>query len=354
MKKLILLLIFTQLLFSGEDYIFEAISDKSTLYQGEKSTLTYIFKSKKSINIVEREFTPPEFSNFHVRDIVKFDTYEDENYTISKIKYILSPISAQNTIIEPALIDIATAKKKDIGTYKFEDTKYSSIESNTIELKVKKLPQNVKFIGDFSLDVQIDKNQTTSNEALNLTIKIKGSGNIEDMEKFNIDIPYATIYSNTPVITKNLFTQSIAILSFKSYTIKPISLDYYNKKLNKVIKLKSDNFYILVKGEEKKEEITNNLNSIFMILSFILGAIITFFITMFKKKKINTKDMTLIKKLKLTQNKKEILNILLPLAYDKEILKLIQSLEKNLYINQDYKITKKEIIIKVEKIFTND
>lgn len=353
MKTILLTLIFVQLLFANKNFIFEVESNTNTLYCGENLELTYIFKSKKDINIIERDFTPPQFSDFHTKDIIKFDIYEDENYNISKIKYILSPIEYGSIVVEPAIIDIATAKKKDIGTYKFEDTKYQTIESNTITLKVEKLPDNVKYIGNFSLAIKVDKNQTNSTKAVNLTINIQGIGNIEDILKFDIQIPHATIYSNTPVKTKNSFSQNIAILSSKSYTIKPIHINFFNKNLNKVIYLKTKETFIEVKSIPKTKPTSSKNNYLYILVSFILGIVSTFIILSIKKKKIYNPNRPLLEKIKEAKNNKELLNILLPLSHNKDILKLILSLEENLYKKENYKITKKEIISKVKEIFTH-
>jgi len=354
MKIFILLVIFIQIIFANNKFIFEASIDKTSSYYGEVLELTYIFKSDKNINIVERNFTPPDFENFYIHDKEKFDVYEDERYTISKIKYFIYPRVEGNITIPSALMDIVTAKKKNIGTYRFEDAIYNSIESNEINIEIKKIPNNLKYIGNFSFKATIDKNQTTQNTPVNLTIYIKGDGNFNDIEPFKLSIKDSTIYTNLPIITKNSFTQTFAIISAKDYQLNPITFKYFDTKDKRIKELKSSSYHVKVKNKKQIDLTSKKTNYSFLILSFLLGVILTIFVFNSKKKKIHNINQPLIDKLKDAKNLKDILNILLPLSENKKILNIIKSIEKSIYKKQEYKITKKEIIEEVKIIFTND
>jgi len=140
--------------------------------------------------------------------------------------------------------------------------------SNKLYIHVKPLPNNLEVYGNFGIKATVDKTEVKANKPINLTIKINGVGNVDDIKKFNLDIDNVVVYSDEPNIKSGLnkgvyggvFIQKIALIADKDFTIPALRLQYFDKDLKKVVTKTTKPIYIKVKGG-KIQEITPQLKN---------------------------------------------------------------------------------------------
>ncbi len=377
-KITIIFLLFFGNIFAKEkkedaDLDFKMNANKQEAFVGESILITFIFKHKLSLKIAEADFAPPTFAKFWIKPGKNVPNIIKEGYNIYTLNYLITPQVAGDIEIQPARMDIGLLKYKQKNTLRFERVKYKSLFSNPLKIKVKSLPENITLFGDYNISALIDKREIRANEPVNLTLKIEGIGNIDEIEDFVIKNENAEVFSDTPK-RKNAFetdrnfsvmTQKFAFVSDRNFTIEPIFLKFFDSKTKKIKTISTKKIHITVKGssskkhtllyKENKREFYKERNFAFLALisigSFFLGVAITLFWTKRKKrKKIFIDPQIEIKK---SKNLKSLLQILLPYSgKSKEIDKIVKKIEENLYEAKNHKIDKKLLAKNFKKFVT--
>ena len=348
--------------------------DKKNVYIGEPIHLTIIFRKKIGVDIQDIEFTPPSFENFWKKELRRTNKEITGSYVVQKIEYMLFAQKAGKLHINEAVLNIGLpARGEGIFNMIFNRIKWRKIFSNSLDVDVKPLPDNIKVYGKFSLDVKADKKEIKANSPVNLTISIKGEGNIDDIDSYKIDISNAAVYADKAVKKTFLqnkryggeFSQKFAIVSEEDFVIPSVSFSYFDKEKKRVITLKSEPINITVTGKrakespklqkgEQKEIETKDVKMhserfyILALVTFIMGLLIGFLIKNFKfQPKI--KETSIQKKIKNAKNNKDLLKILLPYVdRSKEIKEIVFALESSLYNGGGYKIDKKTLIKNID------
>lgn len=356
----------------------EIKTSKNDLYVGENFILTIVFKRKKDLQIIDLSFNKTDFKDFWFKQLDENKTYEVDNYIVQELKFLMIPLKEGNLILEPLGI---SAQILDVNSrFSFSNiTKETKVYSNELSLKVSKLPNEIKLIGDFNIETTIDKDSIKKGEAVSYKVKITGTGNISDIPDLKLDIKNATIYENKPKIeTKVLdndlvgsYEKVFSIIPNDSLVIPSIKLDFFNKNENRVLELSSKEYKINVENSSnnvinkneliKKEDVSNpkttvivEKNSLFEnIVYFVLGIVFTlitiiiYFYFINQKRKKEVYNTPLIKKLKKAKTKNELLKILaIYINIDKRLDDLVFKLEKT----DSIKDIKKEILKEIIKL----
>lgn len=351
-------------------------ADKKDLFVGENFILTLVFKYKKNSQIVDLAFEKPNFENFWFKQLNDAKQYEENGFVVQELRFLMFPLKQGNIKINPIFIQaqIVDLSKNSFSLFS-NATSNVKIYSNELEFNVKALPNNVNLIGNFDITSKVDKTKVRKGEAISYVLKVKGSGNIDDLEDFKLDIKDATIYENKPEIKTNFlnneyigeYTKTFSIVPNKSLIIPSIVLQYYDKTLEKVITKKSEEFKIDV---EKSEQLQANIKPVLektintvkekevikvveksslkdRILFYFLGMVTSlliigsYFYVINQKKKKEVYNTPLIKKVKLAKTKDELLKVLAVYIKVNPLLdELIFKLEKEKEIDS----LKKEII----------
>lgn len=248
----------------GDDFIVELSTDKNKLYVGESTILNIAFKQKLNAKADKLNLNKPELSDFWMKKIKDSDQYNDGEYIVQTFKYLIFPQKDGNLTINSIQADIGKIVR-DRNSAMFNDPFFNSfsnqirwakIYSNSLNIEVKPLPNNIELYGEFSIKANVDKKEVSVNKPVNLTISIDGIGNIDDIKKFDLDIDGAIVYTDTPKISTGLngtqyegrFTQKIAVIGGEDFTIPAIELSYFDRKTKKVKTIKTKPIDIDVKG----------------------------------------------------------------------------------------------------------
>ena len=363
---------------NGANFVLELKTNKKEAYVGEKIVLSIIFKRKLNARADKLQLSEPKLENFWVKKDNRVKRSAEGEYVVQKLNYILTPQKEGNYTINSMVAKIGTIVRRIGGGGIFNDPFFGSfgtdirwkkIFSNELNIKVKSLPNNLEVYGQFQIEATVDKKQVKSNKPVNLTIKIKGEGNIDDIKKFNLDIGDLILYSDEPKIKNGEFTQKIAIISDKSYTIPPIKLDFFDKHLKKVVTTQTSPINIKVLGGNKTTqppsiEVSKELNSkkittpqkivikeeksfikyLFLIFGLIFGFGFSIFLQKFKEQKIKN-EIEITKAIKKTKSNKELFKLLLPHSKKSPIISnILKQLEENIYQNGKNKIDKGKLI----------
>jgi len=255
---------------------------------------------------------------------------------------------------------------------------WKKLFANELTLNIKPLPNNLEVYGDFRITASVDKQEVKANKPINLTIDIMGQGNIEDIQKFELDIPYAVVYSDelkvsNSGITKGVVTQKVAIVSDRDFIIPSMSFTFFDAKTKKEKTIKTEPIKIKVIASPTQAVTSNAIEQkvvakavepvetaektvlvtsepidkmLWYILGLFSGMILTVGIWfMIKKlKRREKKEMPIMKKIKKAKTDKELFELLLPYKDDIVIKEALIKLEKNIYASGVEKIDRGEIL----------
>ena len=349
----------------GDDFIFKFKLSKNKVYTGEAVVATFKFMYKVGINPLDvnlEEFKP---KHFWIKELKNPKPKEENGYITQSIKYLIFPQNAGKQLIDSQIINVATRQRKTNFII------WKKVLSNENELEVMALPDNLNVQGSYILNTTVDKTNIKVNEPVNLSIKIEGFGNIDDIEGFDIVLDDEVVYASKPQINAQIqdgkyggtFIQKISIIADKDFTIPAIKFKYFDIKSKKVKTIFSKPFKIKVKNKAKNAPVIQTKNDInkvqlppkiiiqkeddivkyiYAILGLFLGMFIMFILRRDKKSKNTELEISI--KIKKAKNDKSLYEVLLPYSSNLKIQPFMKEIEDNLYNNSKNKINKKALI----------
>ena len=339
------------------DFVLDLIPSKKELYVGEPFTVKLILKQRKNAEAVDSKFIAPDFKGFWIKGESKATRSEKGDFIITKAMYRLAPQREGNLTIQPAQLKIASRiSSRDVWGSFMPQVKWKSYFSNSLHVKAKPLPNNAKIVGNFTISAMADKLQINSDEAVNVTVKVVGEGNLEDIKSFKPYISGVNVFDEKINIKGNVLTQKLAFVSDKDFTIPSFSLDFYNLKTKRVEKISTNPISIKVHGSkqhtalkiqrdnsvqapvEKLHVETKAINKIWIFAAFIGGLFLGILLMLFIK---SGKFLRSAKALDLKDEKLLLIKLLPYKDKDDTVKKIVDILEKNAYSSQKEPLDKK-------------
>jgi len=343
------------------DFILSLIPSKTELFVGEPFDLKLVLKQKKDAEVVDSKFIAPDFKGFWIKGESQATRTQEGDFIVTKAMYRLAPQREGNLTIKPAQLRIATRiSSRDVWGGFMPQVKWKSYFSNEVHIKAKPLPNNAKIVGNFTISATADKLEINPNEAVNVTVKVVGDGNLEDIKSFKPYIPGVNVFDEKINIKGNVLTQKLAFVSDKDFTIPPFSLAFYNLKTKRVEKISTEPIHIKVNGAVKKSELKIKRDTavqtpeqplhvkseaevydrVSIVIAFVAGLIIGISIMLFVKP---FKFMKKEKTLNLNDEKLLLIKLLPYKDEDDEVKEIVNILEANLYASKKEKIDKKKL-----------
>jgi hypothetical protein len=366
---------------SADAFSFELKVDKKEAYIGEPVNVEFVFKKHMDVKLAEANFNSPTFHDFWAKPMKKDNAKIEGDYLVYRIKYLLFPQKSGTITIEPGRMDAGVMQKRKRNYFNFERVKWKSIFTKEATLEVKPLPSGAKIYGNFEMSATVDKQKTKANEPVNLTVTIKGIGNVDDIDEYKLDIKDAIVYADKPerkIYTNNKeelgeFTQKFAIVSDRNFTIEPLEFSFFDSKTKEVKTLKSKQFNIEVEGNilktqtaqlEKKAQTQQAVPKtkiiydkasttklvLFTVGGFLLGALSMFLFTLPKREKREKSELSLEQKIKKSKSDKELLALLIPHVDKSDKIKsIIKALEEKIYEGKSTSIDRKKLAKHIEQ-----
>jgi len=306
---------------------------------------------------------------FWIKGESKPERRDDGEYAITTLQYILAAQREGNLKIEPAQMSIASrSSSRDVWGSFAPQIKWRSYFSNELSLNIKPIPLGASLVGEFTISSKADKTKINPNEAVNVTVEVYGSGNLEDIKTFKPYVENVSVFDEKILVEGMKLTQKLAFVSDNDFVIPPFELKFFNPKTNKIETIATKEIKVEVLGQKVKPElkikrdetqtrvveksedsqvVKSGFSIIWMSLIFALGVVFGVVLMLLKpwslfksEKSINIKDEKLL------------LVKLLPFKEDKEVKEILDILENNLYSQDKKKIDKKVLkeIVKKYKV----
>ncbi len=327
---------------------------KKELYVGEPFELTLVLKQKRDAQAVDSQFEAPDFKGFWVKSKSEPIRSDDGEFLITKVHYTLSAQRDGNLTIVPAQLQIATRHNtRDVWGSFSPNVKWRTYFSDALNIHAKPLPNGATLIGDFKISAVADKTEINQNEAVNVTIQVVGSGNLEDIKSFKPYNKDVNVFDEKIQIDKNKLSQKLVFVSDRDFTIPPFSLVFFNTTTGKVEKITTQKIDVKVnndspkselkitrdetpKVENQDKEIESQMSLGWIFVAFVVGIVFGVVIMLLNPRKLFTKDKSFNIK-----DEKLLLVKLLPFKADPDVAKIIDMLEENIYSTTKQTIDKK-------------
>jgi len=340
----------------SSEYELTLLSDVNEVYVGEPFEVTLLFKQKRNAQAVDSKFVAPELKGFWIKEESQPTRVQDAEYTTTKLSYTMAAQRTGLLQITPAQMRIASrANYKDLFGSWMPQVKWKTYFSNDLNISVKPLPEGVDIVGDFTLNVVVDKKSINPNEALNVTVEVKGKGNLEDIKTFKPYVDGVSVFDEKMVVSKLKLTQKMAFVADANFTIPEFSLTFFNPKTKKVQMIKTEPIAVEVKGSKANQALTikrgensapvvtkqeivvqNGVSTLWLFAAFVAGLLTTLGVMLLKpwealqkEKSFNIKDY------------KTLLVKFLPFEHHSDVKKMMDILEKSIYSNESVNVDKK-------------
>lgn len=291
-----------------DDVLITASADKSSAFIGEPIIITYRIYTRVSIPSYGINKVP-SFDGFWSENLIDptskpqqgEETINGQRYSTALLrKIIVYPQRSGNLKIEPLEVEIIArivrqrqqANPSDwmnqmfsnffsnpfgsdpFSTFPgfgstFEDIK-TTIKSNVLTLNIRELPGKNRTsdfsgqVGSYTLEAWFDKDRILIDDALNLSVKISGNGNMSLLQAPEIQFPKSfdtfdpQVEDNTKItasgITGNkIFKYLIVPREPGSFKIPPIHFTYFDPKTGDYKTLTSEEFRLQVVGQNNSK-----------------------------------------------------------------------------------------------------
>jgi hypothetical protein len=345
------------------DFILSLSSDKKEVLVGEPFEATLLFKQKSGAQAVDSKYIAPDLKGFWNKNESKPIQYKDGDYAVTKVIYTLSAQRVGELEISPAKIQIASrSNTRDMFGMWMQNLNWKTYFSNELKVTVKPLPEGVFLVGDFTISASADKNEINPNEALNVVVKVKGEGNLEDIKTLKPYVDNVSVFDEKIAIQNSELSQKMAFVADADFSVPPFSIKYFDLKTKEVKTIATEEIKVKVNGAKAKKELTikrqesedtatqalestkTAISYSWLLIAFAAGLAGGILIMMLKPWKFFAKDKSVNIK-----DPKILLMKLLPFKSDEEVQKIVDILEKNIYLNEKIEIDKKVLKMILKK-----
>ena len=267
----------------GTDNLFVRVDlSKRNVYRGEQIIATVKLYVNRNINLAGfDEVNLPTYEGFYTQDIeipqqinLTREVYNDKIYQVGVLKKtILFPQQNGQITIEPFNLSLLVQQRVKPRSF-FDDffssyrTVRAKITGSATTVNVKNLPPEppnfLGGVGNFSISANISNNEVTTNDAVTLSVKINGTGNIRLIRNPELKLPTDfEIYD--PRATDNVNATDNGVSGTKTieylfqprfegeYTIPSLKFAYFNPATGNYETKSTQEFLLKVeKGTEEQ------------------------------------------------------------------------------------------------------
>ena len=242
---------------ANSNFALDIAIEKQKFYLGESIVLNLYFKQRTNLDVLQIEYTPPEFKDFFSKQIGEGKTYKKGAFTIQELNYLLIAKKAGALTLEPARAKIAQrSRERQEGGWYIDVPKWTKISSSALNLEVIEPTEAHDIVGKFNLTDSIDTVKVKANKPVTLRMELLGLGTLEDYDGIKFEIPSVTIYSDDAKVESTLmgkklqsrYQKSFVFISDHSFTIPSKEIRAYDYITGKVEILKTKAYKIEVEN----------------------------------------------------------------------------------------------------------
>lgn len=267
----------------GKDNLFVRVDmSKQNVYRGEQIIATVKLYVNPNIPISGfEEVNLPTYEGFYTQDIeipqqINFtrEVYDNKIYQVGILKKtILFPQQNGKLTVEPFNLSLLVQQR--VKQRSFFDDFFSgvrnvraTVSSSPVSVTVKDLPASpanfMGGVGSFNITSDISSEEVTTNDAVTLTVKVSGSGNIRLIQNPELQLPTDfEIYD--PNSTDNVNATNNGAIGTKTieylfqprfegdYTIPSIKFAYFNPANGSYVTKSTQEYKLhVIKGSEEQ------------------------------------------------------------------------------------------------------
>lgn len=257
---------------SNKDLFLSVSLNKTSVYQGEPIIASIKVYSRLDLSGIQNAKFPP-FTGFWTQDIptsqqlsLQQEVVNGKKYQSGVLKqYVLFPQKSGSLVIEPAELECIVLKNTGMTDFfgrPLRSEAQAKIVSERKTITVKPLPAGAPAdfkgaVGKFEMSATFDKQNTKADEAINLKIKISGTGNLKIAEPGDLVLP-PDFDKYDPKIDEKITNSTSGSSGYKIYDyliiprhdgtfkIPPIKFSYFDLASNSYKTLSSSEFQITV------------------------------------------------------------------------------------------------------------
>ena len=265
----------------GENLYLKALVNKRNVFQNEQVLVTYKLYFRVTVRSYNFDKIPAN-PGFWLEEFklpgqpeISREIVNGVEYQVATLRQVaLFPTQSGELTIEPLVITVdALVKQKTRSRSVFDSffddpfgrTVRQTVSSNPIKINVKDLPAKGKpanfngIVGKYSMSLTADKRQVKANDAVSLKLNIAGEGNIKLIVPPKLTVPpdlevydpkeKATINRENGLVSGQKNIEYIVVPRYEGeYTIKPVSLSYFDPKARKYKLLRTESVDLEVVG----------------------------------------------------------------------------------------------------------
>ncbi len=240
------------------DVFVEADVSVPQPYEGQQ--ILYTFRISTAVPFTNVKFQAPSFEGFSARQIDDQKSYKkvvsDRQYDVVEVYFVLVPLKAGTLRMEPALLggDILTGRKTRFSWpfgipndpfFERAERKRKILKTEAIDVQVRKLPAYdgaeafSGLVGQFRINVELEKNAIEVGESTTLSIQVSGAGNVMDARLPEINPPEGLkAYQDAPeesisvgrqgYFGKKTFRTALVPSTPGQFVLGPVALTFFN------------------------------------------------------------------------------------------------------------------------------
>lgn len=279
---------------SGDNIFAKTIVSNSNVFLGEQITVTHkVYSRFQIIDIKDIKF--PSYTGFWTEDAKDKNSIQVFKENINGIVYQVAEIKKSYLFpqrsgvlnIDPIEVQCVVRRQSNRAPRDiFEQFFGGQYEDVLVNVKSKKsvvdclpLPRKNESehfrgaVGNYAINVNLSKDKVKANEAINLTVRISGVGNLKLVDAPEIDFP-EDFEKYDPRITENITTEKGTVGGTKTfdylliprhegeYKIVPFSFSYFNPETKKYVEIPLPEFIIQVEKGEENTPVVTSFNAI--------------------------------------------------------------------------------------------
>lgn len=343
---------------TDKPFRFDLRPSATEVYVGEQIDLTAAFEIRKGLRLNALEFSPDNLDHFWSLPVDEnWQGTDMGNKALYQRRFLLFPQKPGTLTVEPQPV---TASLLDNDRFAFfSSARQERAYSNGFTVTVKPLPDGVTLIGDFKITATLDKQETEAGEPVNLTVRVEGTGNIDDLKLPPMEIPGTTLFSDEGEVKRNLENGiyggskeiKYAILGQGDFTVPALELKFFDKASKTVKTAKTFPLEVTVTGgakaaapvvrtaETAQPRATETTavtaapmgwmeKGIYYAAGLLTGLLLFLFRNLELPKRNEKTDLTVEQRFKAAKDAKGLLRLLMPYMDDPEIREVARELEE--------------------------
>jgi len=239
---------------SDENTFVKAYTDTNAAYVNQQLYYTLEFATRYNL-ASNPNYLLPMFRDFwKTKSDIKsgYELINGENYFTFTVTTRIYPMRDGVIIIDPSVVDVQYLNGGNKLSFKTKP-----IKIKIFPLPQKNIPENFTgAVGKYYISSSVNKKSVKINEPVNLSINVKGNGNInsiaEPVFELSSDIKkYATFVKveNDPVISSKKFQCVLIPLMSGQKNIPEIAFSYFDPDLKNYVVIKSSPIFFDVSSE---------------------------------------------------------------------------------------------------------